>query len=306
LSGAGDVIGSEARRASGSSLTVTLVRYPMISVVLPVRDGMPWLDAQLAALAAQQCDEPWEVVVADNGSSDLSMIVAHAWAERVDAIRIVDAAERLGPSAARNVGVRSAGGELLAFCDADDVVQAGWLAALVVALADADVVAGSFDLASLNGDGNGDPSPAATGQLGFLPAGLAANLAARRQAFEAVDGFDESMFVGEDIDLCWRLQMKGFRFAVAPAAVVAKRERPGLGPLFSRSMAYGRCGPRLYRRYRQRGARRDGAGSAKTWGWLVIALPLLGRRAVRRRWVRAAGVRLGRLVGSVSERVFFP
>ena len=35
----------------------------MISVVLPVRDGLPWLDGQLEALAAQHCDLPWEIVV---------------------------------------------------------------------------------------------------------------------------------------------------------------------------------------------------------------------------------------------------
>jgi GT2 family glycosyltransferase len=289
-----------------------MLRYPMISVVLPVRDGLPWLDAQLGALAAQQCDEPWEVVVADNGSSDASMVVVRAWSDRCGAIRAVDASGRLGPAAARNAGVRSAHGELLAFCDADDVVQPGWLRACVTALADADVVAGTFDFTMLNGvsaahgDPEDAPGPAATRQLGFLPAGLAANLAARRGALEAVGGFDEEMTVGEDVDLCWRLQLAGYRFAVASGAVVAKRERSDLGPLFRRALAYGRCGPFLYRRYRGRGARRDLAGSARSWAWLVVALPLLGRGDVRRRWVRAVGVRLGRLVGSMTEHVFFP
>jgi GT2 family glycosyltransferase len=267
---------------------------------------MPWFDEQLGALAGQQCDEPWEVVVADNGSSDTSVAVAQSWADRCGAIRIVDASERLGPSAARNAGVRSARGELLAFCDADDVVQPGWLSAFVAALEGADVVAGTFDLSSLNGAVPADPGPAATSQLGFLPAGLAANLAVRRPALDAVGGFDEDMSVGEDIDLCWRLQLEGFRFAVTETAVVAKRERPDLRPLFRRSLAYGRCGPQLYRRYRGRGARRDVSGSLKSWAWLVVSLPRLGEVDMRRRWVRAAGIRLGRLVGSVTERVFFP
>src|SRR5665213_4169463 len=99
----------------------------MISVVLPVRDGLPWLDEQLGALAAQHCDEPWEVVVADNGSSDASVALARDWAERCAAMRVLDASARVGPAAARNAGVMAARGELLAFCDADDVVQAGWL-----------------------------------------------------------------------------------------------------------------------------------------------------------------------------------
>jgi glycosyltransferase involved in cell wall biosynthesis len=278
----------------------------MISVVLPVRDGMPWLDEQLAALAAQRCDEPWEIVVADNGSTDSSRAAAQAWADRGGAVRIVDAGARLGPAAARNIGVTAARGELLAFCDADDVVHPGWLAALVEGLGHADVVAGTFDSVSSNGLGARAPSPAATAQLGFLPAGLAANLAVRRAAFEAVGSFDEDLLVGEDIDLCWRLQLDGFRFAVAQAAVVVRRERPELGALFRRALSYGRCGPRLYRRYRSRGARRDVAGSLRSWAWLVVALPRLRSAEVRRQWVRAAGVRLGRLLGSATERVFFP
>jgi glycosyltransferase involved in cell wall biosynthesis len=278
----------------------------MISVVLPVRDGLPWLDSQLDALTAQECDMPWEVVVADNGSSDASLSVAQSWAARNDHIRVVDASSILGPGAARNAGVRAAQGDLLAFCDADDVVQPGWLRAIAAALIDADIVAGSFDMASLNGIRADEPSPAATSQLGFLPAGLAANLAVRRPAFDAVGGFSEELFVGEDIDLCWRLQLHGYRFSLVPAAVVAKREPAGFGILFRRALAYGRCGPKLYRRYHRNGARRDLVGSAKSWAWLVVALPGLGRTDVRRRWVRAAGVRLGRLVGSVREGVFFP
>ncbi|HVC69150.1 MAG TPA: glycosyltransferase family A protein [Acidimicrobiales bacterium] len=278
----------------------------MISVVLPVRDGLPWLDAQLAALAAQQWDGPWEVVVADNGSADASADLARSWGRRCDRIRVLDASHRSGPAAARNAGVRAARGEMLAFCDADDIVQPGWIAACVAGLADADLVAGSFDMASLNGMTPGAPSAAATDQLGFLPAGLAANLAVRRPAFDAVGGFGEQLFVGEDIDFCWRLQLQGFRFAPAPDAVVAKREPADPWVLFRRALAYGRCGPLLYRRYRQQGARRDLVGSARSWAWLVAALPGLRRRDVRRRWVRALGVRLGRLTGSVAERVFFP
>jgi len=278
----------------------------MISVVLPVRDGLPWLEAQLGALAAQQCDQPWEVVVADNGSIDASMAVARAWEERGGVIRVLDASAKPGPAAARNAGAGAARGELLAFCDADDVVQPGWLQACIIALGEADVVAGTFDLTSLNGARPTEPAPAATSQLGFLPAGLAANLAVRREAWTVVGGFDEDLLVGEDIDLCWRMQLQGFRFAVAPGAVVARREREELGPLFRRAFAYGRCGPMLYRRYRGRGARRDLGGTAKSWAWLVVSVPRLVQAGVRRRWVRAAGVRLGRLVGSVTERVFFP
>jgi len=278
----------------------------MISAVVPVRDGGPWLADQLAALAAQVCVEPWEVVVADNGSTDGSAELARRWAEEHDGFRMVDAAARRGPSAARNAGAGAASGDLLAFCDADDVVEPGWLAGCVAALSHADVVAGHFDFWSLNGGKPGPSMAAATRQLGFLPAALGANLAVRRSAFDAVGGFDEELTTGEDIDLSWRLQLAGFRFTTAPGAVVAKRERTRFGEVFSTARAYGRCGPALFRRYRSRGARRDLRGAFRAWGWMMVALPTLVRPDRRAAWARTAAVRLGRLEGSCVERVFFP
>ncbi len=279
----------------------------VISVVVPVRDAMPWLPEQLDALASQVCGTAWEVVVADNGSTDDSAAVAAARVSTSDRFHWVDASARPGPAAARNLGVASARGELLAFCDADDVVRPGWLAALVDALADADVVAGAYDFGSLNGRGPTAPRPAATGQLGFLPAGLGANLAVRRAVFDEAGGFAEELRVGEDVDLCWRLQLEGCRFALAPDAVVAKRDHPDAGTVFRHGVTYGRSGPELYRRYRGRGARRDLLGAAKSWLWLVVHLGQLARPGpARNEWVHAAGVRVGRVLGSAHQRVVFP
>jgi glycosyltransferase involved in cell wall biosynthesis len=56
--------------------------------------------------------------------------------------RLVDASKTIGPGATRNAGARAAKGELMAFCDADDVVQPGWLAGHMTALATADLVGG--------------------------------------------------------------------------------------------------------------------------------------------------------------------
>jgi len=279
----------------------------MISVIVPVRDGMPHLEQQLGALAVQQCAEPWEVVVADNGSTDESPAVGRRWADRHERIRWIDASARRGAPAARNAGVGAAEGDLLAFCDADDVVGTGWLTGLVEALGGADVAAGIFDFSSLNGRPGGPPIPAAMRQFGFLPAGLSANLAVRRSAFEAVGGFAEDLLVGEDIDLCWRLQLEGYRFVIGSGAVVAKREPAEFKQVFRRASAYGRCGPVLYRRYRPAGARRDLAGAARSWLWLLVQAPRLTTRSgLRTAWARAAGMRTGRLVGSLRERVFFP
>ena len=279
---------------------------PLISVVVPVRNGMPWLEHQLRALSVQEVSVGWEVMVADNGSEDGTRTCVEQWSEREPRIHLVDASARPGAAAARNTGVRSARGRFLAFCDADDVVRPGWIASMLAALSNADLVAGVFDFGALDGSPSAAPGPAATRQLGFLPFGLSANLAVPREVFEAVHGFDEALSPEEDVDLCWRLQLAGNRFAVATGAVVEKRERaPGL-PTFRGAWAYGRCGPRLYTRYSPRGMRRDLAGAAKAWIWLVAALPTLVLRSRRRQWVRTLAIRSGRLAGSVHLRVFFP
>ncbi|MBV8464118.1 MAG: glycosyltransferase [Acidimicrobiales bacterium] len=279
----------------------------MISVIVPVHNGMPWLEDQLEALAAQQCPLSWEVVVADNGSTDRSRSFAERFAATHENFRVIDASSVKGAPAARNAGVRAAAGDRLAFCDADDVVQPGWLSSFAKALDEVDVVAGVFDFWSLNGLRVSPDSPASMRQLGFLPAGLGANLAVRRRAFEDIEGFAEELLVGEDIDLSWRLQLAGYRFVIDFDARVAKRERPQFMEVFRQAAAYGRSGPALYRRYRDTGARRNLRGAIKSWVWLVGTAPGLVRPGGHRLdWARAAGMRSGRLSGSLREGVFFP
>jgi glycosyltransferase involved in cell wall biosynthesis len=267
---------------------------------------MPWLEEQLSAIAEQKLSTPWEVVVADNGSQDGTRACVERWSRQVPRIRLIDAAHPRGPGAARNAGVRSSRGSLLVFCDADDVVQADWLSHLVGALADHDVVSGVYDFGMPDGGSGNGPIPAATAQLGFLAFGLGANLAVHRQAFQAVSGFRESLLVGEDIDLCWRLQLAGFRFSVVDTAVVRKREPVEERSILRKAWSYGRCGPLLYRLYRADGMHRDVQGAVKAWTWLLLNAPRIFVRRVRRQWLRTFAVRLGRLSGSLTQRAFFP
>ena len=126
------------------------------------------------------------MVVVDNGSTDKSRLAVQEWANGSQTIRLVDASMAKGAGATRNVGVEAARGELLAFCDADDVVQPGWLTAHVLALAEADASGGVVDFWSLNGRAAPDPPsyaiPPAMSQFGFLPAAMSCNLALRRRA----------------------------------------------------------------------------------------------------------------------------
>lgn len=270
---------------------------------------MPWLEEQLRALTEQECDLPWEILVADNGSTDDSKLLVQKWIKRSDRIRLIDASKVLGAAAARNVGVEAAHGELLAFCDADDIVQPGWLTAHVSALEKSELSAGVFDDWSLNG--LDPPVPleyglaGAVGLLNFLPAAATSNVAIRRKAFEDIGGFSEDLTISEDFDLCWRSQLAGHRFSLNDDAVVAKRERRGFRAVFRRYIIYGRSAPILFRRFRSDGCPRNLPIAAKTWAWLIWSSPRLRRSDFREEWASIAGWRVGCLMESVRQRVLY-
>jgi GT2 family glycosyltransferase len=176
-------------------------------------------------------------------------------------------------------------------------------------LADADVSAGYFDPWSLNGLATPSPlayaPPPGMTLFGFLPAAGSGNLGFRRGAFDDLGGFASDLMTGEDLDLSWRAQLAGHRYVSSPGAVVARRDQMGFTAVFRRYTSYGRCGPDLFRRFRAQGLRRELAIAVKTWLWLIVSTPRLVRPEFRNHWARIAGMRTGRLVGSVQQRVLF-
>jgi glycosyltransferase involved in cell wall biosynthesis len=281
----------------------------VISVVIPVQNGMPLIVDQLQAVVSQSCDQEWEVVVADNGSTDDTASNVQKFIELAERVRLIDASAVTGPGAVRNIAVGQTKGNLLAFCDADDVVQPGWLQSYSDALKSADVAGGLTDYWSLNDES--PPAdlkprkPPAKSQFHFLEAAMSSNLAVRREAFETIKGFSEDLIVGEDTDFCWRLQIAGYRF-VSSDALIARRDRQSKAIAFRRFVEYGRCGPILYRRHRFAGMRSEPAAAANAWVWLVVSVPKLIQPSFRMQWLRVAGWRIGRLLESAKQKVFFP
>ncbi|GAB3452234.1 glycosyltransferase family 2 protein [Actinophytocola sediminis] len=93
-------------------------RVPLVSVVIPCYNGMPWVPHAVRS-ALRQTYPNVEVIVVDDGSVDGSRAVIEA--EFGDAVTVVGIANS-GPGAARNVGFESAGGEYVQFLDADDII----------------------------------------------------------------------------------------------------------------------------------------------------------------------------------------
>src|SRR3954447_15734888 len=106
--------------------------HTSVSVVIPALNAAGTIGTQLEALAQQDADVEWEVIVVDNGSSDTTLEVCRSYESRLPALRTLTCA-RPGTSAARNTGAAASSADLLLFCDADDEVAPGWVAAMVAA-----------------------------------------------------------------------------------------------------------------------------------------------------------------------------
>ncbi len=282
-----------------------------LSVVVPCSRAGEDLREQLDALAAQQHDGPWEVVLADNeGSGELARLVED-YAGRLPGLRIVDASARRGKPFAVNTAVRHTKGDFLVMLDADDVVAPGYLAAVAAASSTAEVLGARLDASALNPEWlQRRRAPVQEDGLhrflGYLPAVVGAGFSVSRAAYDAVGGFSEEMPHQHDIDLSWRLSQAGFAPAFVPEAVVRYRYRADLRGTWTQELAYGEYEVLLYARHRQHGVpSRRLRSSVRGWLRVLGALVLVGNQAGRARLVTVTGGALGRLRGSVKHRVLY-
>jgi glycosyltransferase involved in cell wall biosynthesis len=283
-------------------------RPDLVSVVIPARNAVRTLEAQLEALRAQDYDGKWEVVVVDNGSTDGTAALARGWDAAVP-LRVVYASAARGASFARNQGWRSAGGDLVAFCDADDVVSPAWLSQLAATAQQADVVGGRYDFERLNVVGGrgwwtGDQLPIAHQFLPFAPGGT---LAVWVDVLETLGGFNETYPNEQDVEFCWRAQLASMRLVYAPDALVHCRFRTGLDELAIQTFRGGQARAHLYRDFRRAGMPRSKVLTfVGDVGLLLLSAPIAPVSTERRRgFVWRASNLLGRLVGSVRYRVLY-
>ncbi|HVN33854.1 MAG TPA: glycosyltransferase family A protein [Casimicrobiaceae bacterium] len=91
-------------------------RSALVSCVIPVFNGEPYLREALASVLSQT-HSAIEIIVVDDGSTDGTPGILEEWSSRITSVRQANA----GPSAARNRGIEKARGEYIAFLDADDL-----------------------------------------------------------------------------------------------------------------------------------------------------------------------------------------
>jgi glycosyltransferase involved in cell wall biosynthesis len=285
-----------------------------LTIVIPCRDCAATIGEQLEAIASQEWDGSWEVVVADNGSSDQTRAVVEGFRDRITHLRVVGAAGVRGAAHARNIGVREARGDAVLYCDADDVVGEGWLAAMGDALRRHEFVSARLDPVRFNEEWvregrewyPGTSGPGKTPHPPFLynvPGGL---MGVRRRLHDAIGGFDETLSYMQDSDYALRLQLQGAELVFVPEAIVHVRGRDTMRGIFRQALRWGQANALLQRKYDdgQRMIRNRLRWAVKGWKPVLLALPKTYRRGGRAWFLWTLGWQLGRLYGSARHRIY--
>jgi peptidoglycan/xylan/chitin deacetylase (PgdA/CDA1 family)/glycosyltransferase involved in cell wall biosynthesis len=284
-------------------------------------DGAATLPETLASLAMQVDAPEWELVLADNGSTDGTQAVFTDWAARHPhiAARLVDTSAQRGRAHCVNAGIRAAKGERLLFVDADDTVEPGWLAAMARALEGHDFVAARLDTRSLNADWVSEMRPAEQDHdLPRMPHGPycthagGATLGFHRHVFEVLGGFDPELPALEDEDFCVRAHLAGFDLRLVPDAVYNYRFRSEPEAIYRQARDYTRARALIRRRYADPVPR----FAPRPWADLLLQLLLLNlarlkqilvgrhRPVVQRaRFARTLGKAVGDLQGALAYGV---
>ncbi|HIK32450.1 MAG TPA: glycosyltransferase [Oscillatoriales cyanobacterium M59_W2019_021] len=223
---------------------------PFVSVIVPIYNGEADVPELLACLRSQVYPgDHVEYYLVDNNSGDRTTTLLEAAAQLGDiALFPLRETQIQSSYAARNTGIRSARGEILAFTDADCRPQPHWLLELVAPFTEANVGIVAGEIRALppqtwlerHAERAETLSQKHTLNHSFCAYGQTANLAIRRDALQEVGLFRPYLTTGGDADLCWRiLRQTHWQLRFAESAVVLHRHRATLRELSRQWRRYG-------------------------------------------------------------------
>jgi len=219
--------------------------WPLISIVVPVYNGEKTIALCIESLLRQDYPKDrYEIIVIDNNSNDRT-------AEIVKQYPVIylfeDKAQN--PSVARNAGIKAARGEIIAFIDADCIASPNWLRegvklfkSKIIGCVAGEIKAAALDTIIEKCFEAAWPFSAKEKlqNFYFLPTVITANAFYRKAVFNEIGLFDENTISGEDLDLCWRMQLfTSYKVGYNPAALVFHKHRTTFRDIFKQHMVYG-------------------------------------------------------------------
>ncbi len=195
------------------------MRKPLVSVIIPVKDGDRYLEQALRSVV-EQSYKRIEPIVVDGNSVDRSREIALSF----EGVRCLTQSGT-GLSGAWNQGIEASRGELVAFLDGDDHWLPGKLDAQVDLLIERPELAGTVGKARffLAEGSNGPPGLRRETLSGEHPAPMPGTLLVRRRVFEEVGLFDPEYLVAPDVDWFARVKDAGLELAPLPMVMLEKR-----------------------------------------------------------------------------------
>ncbi|MEN8245295.1 MAG: mycofactocin biosynthesis glycosyltransferase MftF [Thermodesulfobacteriota bacterium] len=255
---------------------------PFVSVVIPVYNRPHDMAACLDSLL--KLDYPkdkLEVIVVDDASTDETPDVVSRYPVKM----IMNQKNRQAPYC-RNLGAARARGDILAFIDSDCLADRTWLGELVPAFKDPKIAAvggiveSYYDTRPLDRYeqvrsslkmGLWPKRSASNNPFFYVPS---CNLLVRREVFMPTGGFNESLVVGEDVDLCWRMRDSGWHIDYLPAGRVFHKHRNRVAAFCKRRFDYGTSEPLLNRLYPEKNKQMVFAPWASLF-WIVFLAAVL-------------------------------
>jgi len=192
-----------------------------ISVIIPVYNTEKYLGKAIESVLQQE-ENPLEIIIIDDGSTDTSVVVAQQFGDK---IKLLEQETNKGCGAARNRGVKHAKGDYLAFLDADDLWTEGKLENQLHYLEnnpETDMIFGNVEQ-FVSPELPDENKNKLRDELKTMPGYVAGTLLIRKESFLKVGWFDEKLELGEFIDWFSRAKDMGLKFHLSDDVVLKRR-----------------------------------------------------------------------------------
>lgn len=233
------------------------MNIPFISVIIPARNAQRTIKKCIDSVLNLNYPS-FELIVVNDGSSDDTTKILAGYPQ----VKILDT-PGVGPSQARNMALKQAQGEFVAFTDADCIVDSNWLRELLRGFEDERVVGvGGIQRSPQDESIFAKQVHDFLSIFGFVAEYMqsannicktkhnpSCNVMYRASVLRELGGFREDLWPGEDVELDYRINKKGYLLKFNPEAVVYHYRPANLGDFSKMMFRYGKAQGRLVRRY---------------------------------------------------------